>query len=279
MAIYTEIDKMERDSFIFYRSFWSAIKVQSKEIQQEVLQCVIEYALEGKLPQDAGPITLSMFALMRPVIDRNNTRFANGKKGGRPPRRSTAAPNTIPPAATTAKRTPDARKGRGRVNSHRPATNPAVSPEPARPAPSPSAPSLSVQSPLAGSIPESAAGLSQVSPPPAQWSSFQEEIAWLHSQPQWAESFRRTFSLSEEDLKPVLDAFLLHCQTERDPADLHRDPSDLRRHISSWMRIAKPTNTPTDEKPATAKTPQRKPRSRKATDPSNWTPNDFSSEI
>ena len=266
---------MERDSFIFYRSFWSAIKVQSKEIQQEVLQCVIEYALEGKLPQDAGPITLSMFALMRPVIDRNNTRFANGKKGGRPPRRSTAAPNTIPPAATTAKRTPDARKGRGLVNSHRPATNPAVSPEPARPAPS-----LSVQSPLAGSIPESAAGLSQVSPPPAQWSSFQEEIAWLRAQPQWKESFCRTFSLSEDDdLKTVLDAFLLHCQTERDPADLHRDPSDLRRHISSWMRIAKPTNTPTDEKPATAKTPQRKPRSRKATEPSDWTPNDFSAEI
>ena len=241
---------MERDSFIFYRSFWDAIKVQSREIQTEVLQAIVEYALEGKLPQDAGPITLSMFALMRPVIDRNNIRFANGKKGGRPPRRPSAAPKKSPvsPPPMPGPAAPEA-------------------PVPASSAPQDPAPIARLSGPVRGLQPEKAA-----------WASFEEEISWLRTQHQWAESFRRTFSLSEEALTKALDAFLLHCQTERDPADLHRDPSDLRRHISSWMRLAKPTNTTPNENP-TAKTPQRKPRNRKATLPSDWTPDDFSSEI
>lgn len=75
---------MQRDSFIFYRSFYEAISdIPSKDIKLEVLTALIEYALFGRLPEDLKPFAKGMFALIKPVIDKNNTRFENGKKGGR----------------------------------------------------------------------------------------------------------------------------------------------------------------------------------------------------
>lgn len=74
---------MERDSVLFYRSFYEAISGMPKEVQLEVYTAIMEYGLNGRLPDDLKPIAKGMFALMKPIIDNNNTRFANGKKGGR----------------------------------------------------------------------------------------------------------------------------------------------------------------------------------------------------
>lgn len=74
---------MERNSFIFYKSFYEAIIGLSKDIQFEVLMGIIEYALFGRLPENPKPFTNSMFTLMRPIIDANTARSMNGQKGGR----------------------------------------------------------------------------------------------------------------------------------------------------------------------------------------------------
>lgn len=74
---------MERDSFIFYRSFYEAIEGLAKDIRLEVLTAVIEYALYGRLPEDLKPFARGMFTLIKPNIDVNTARFENGKKGGR----------------------------------------------------------------------------------------------------------------------------------------------------------------------------------------------------
>lgn len=75
---------MERDSFIFYRSFYEAIKELPKDIQLEVYNALMEYALYGNIPDDLKPVAKGMFTLIRPNIDINTTRYRNGKKGGRP---------------------------------------------------------------------------------------------------------------------------------------------------------------------------------------------------
>lgn len=73
-----------RDSFIFYRSFYEAIKDLPREIQGEVFTAIMEYSLNGTTTDDLKPIARGMFTLIRPQLDANITRYKNGKKGGRP---------------------------------------------------------------------------------------------------------------------------------------------------------------------------------------------------
>lgn len=93
---------MERESFIFYKSFYEALSDLNKDIKLEVLTAIIEYALFGELPDGLKPVAKALFTLMKPNIDVNNARFENGKKaaefgkrGGRPKKRtSTPEPYT-----------------------------------------------------------------------------------------------------------------------------------------------------------------------------------------
>lgn len=75
---------MERDSFIFYKSFYDAVADLPKDIKLEVLTAIIEYALYGRQPENLKPFAQGMFTLVKPNIDVNNTRLRNGKHGGRP---------------------------------------------------------------------------------------------------------------------------------------------------------------------------------------------------
>lgn len=92
---------MERDSILFYRSFYEAIQGLSKDIQLEIYTAVMEYGLNGVVPDNLKPVAKGMFALMKPVLDSNNVRFENGKKGGRKPRTSTKKPTPNPEYSLT----------------------------------------------------------------------------------------------------------------------------------------------------------------------------------
>lgn len=75
-----------RDSFVFYRSFVSAIKkIRSNESRLAMYDAIVDYALDGIVPGDDVPelIAVLMETIM-PQIDANNKRFEDGKKGGRP---------------------------------------------------------------------------------------------------------------------------------------------------------------------------------------------------
>ena len=73
---------MERDSFLFYRSFYEAIKGLPKDIQVEIYTAIMEYALYGNLSEEMKPFAKSVFTLIKPVLDTNLQRYENGKKGG-----------------------------------------------------------------------------------------------------------------------------------------------------------------------------------------------------
>lgn len=74
---------MERESFIFYRSFYEAIKCMPSDVQAEIYPAICEYALFGKVPKNLSEVAKGMFTLIKPNIDVNTARFENGKKGGR----------------------------------------------------------------------------------------------------------------------------------------------------------------------------------------------------
>lgn len=74
---------MERDSMIFYESFYDAIEKLPEEQQLACYRAIMQYALKGVEPAGTG-VEAALFILMRPQIDANNRKYEAGKKGGRP---------------------------------------------------------------------------------------------------------------------------------------------------------------------------------------------------
>ena len=88
--------KDKRDSFIFYRSFYEAVKVLSKEDKADLFEAIAIYALDQK-NFVLNPLPKAMFKLIKPQLDANYKRYSvgikngqkgakYGKKGGRPKR-------------------------------------------------------------------------------------------------------------------------------------------------------------------------------------------------
>lgn len=73
---------MERESIVFYKSFYEAIKELDEKDRLSAFEAIIEYGLYGEEPEESG-IVKAIFALVRPQIDANNKRYKNGLKGGR----------------------------------------------------------------------------------------------------------------------------------------------------------------------------------------------------
>ena len=81
-----------KDSFVFYKSFYEAIKKLKKKDQLTVFLHMCEYAFENKTEEIDG-VPAAIFDLIKPQIDANFRRFENGKKGGRPKTKTKPNPN------------------------------------------------------------------------------------------------------------------------------------------------------------------------------------------
>jgi|DEB0MinimDraft_6_1074348.scaffolds.fasta_scaffold63744_2 hypothetical protein len=80
-----------RDSFIFYRSFYEAIKSLPEKEQLEIYNAIAEYSLNFNEMQLEKSLSKTIFILIKPQLDANNKRYIagqkgaeHGKKGGRP---------------------------------------------------------------------------------------------------------------------------------------------------------------------------------------------------
>ena len=74
---------MQRKSFVFYRSFFEGVMCLPKNRRLPFLEAICRYGLDGEEPELAGA-DLAFFKQVQAVLDDNNERFKNGKKGGRP---------------------------------------------------------------------------------------------------------------------------------------------------------------------------------------------------
>lgn len=72
-----------RDSVVFYRSFYEAIKDLPAEQFKASVKSIMDYGLDDKIPETNG-IEKTVYIMAKPQIDANNTRYKNGTKGGRP---------------------------------------------------------------------------------------------------------------------------------------------------------------------------------------------------
>lgn len=91
-----------RDSLVFYRSFYEAVKDLPAEEFKEAVSAIMEYGLndEEQAPSGAAKVFLIM---AKPLIDANNKKHENGKKGaefgklgGRPKKETPIKPQENP---------------------------------------------------------------------------------------------------------------------------------------------------------------------------------------
>ena len=73
----------QRNSFVFYRSFFEAVSELKPKAQTEVILAICEYALNRTERQLSG-MQKAVFILIKPNLDANQKKYENGKKGGRP---------------------------------------------------------------------------------------------------------------------------------------------------------------------------------------------------
>lgn len=73
---------MTRESMVFYKSFYEAIKTLPDEERLRAYDYIMGYGLDGEEPE-GKTVAFGIFLMARPQIDANNRRYENGKKGGR----------------------------------------------------------------------------------------------------------------------------------------------------------------------------------------------------
>ena len=78
------METKQRDSMIFYRSFYEALRDFDGETKAVLYDAIFEFGLNRTEPVLTG-IAKTVFTLIRPQLEANLRKFDNGTKGGRPP--------------------------------------------------------------------------------------------------------------------------------------------------------------------------------------------------
>lgn len=79
---------MDRDSFIFYKSFYEAICETDTETQVELYDAICRKALYNEDVNLSGTAKI-LYTLIKPQIEANSKRYSDGQKGGRPKKETT----------------------------------------------------------------------------------------------------------------------------------------------------------------------------------------------
>ena len=88
------MDKIVRDGFVMYASFFEAIENLDEEQFNKCMRAICKYGLYGDVPEEASGIVQTVFMLVKPQIDANNRRYLGGCKGGRPRKDQSEEANT-----------------------------------------------------------------------------------------------------------------------------------------------------------------------------------------
>ena len=70
----------DRESFVFYRSFFEALQNVPKKNRADVYEAVFAYVFEASEPSLSG-VSRALWELMRPQLDSSMKRYENAKKG------------------------------------------------------------------------------------------------------------------------------------------------------------------------------------------------------
>lgn len=84
------------NSVVFFKSYYESIVLMPKDSQIEIYNAIFDYSFNGTIPEDMSNDVKSVFLLMKPNIDSSIKRYKasieNGKKGGRPKKKTQEEP-------------------------------------------------------------------------------------------------------------------------------------------------------------------------------------------
>ena len=72
---------MKRDSFVIYRSLYTALQGVSDKSYKRIMNAIFKYSLDGEEVELTGT-EKAVFQLTKTQIDANNKKYENGMKGG-----------------------------------------------------------------------------------------------------------------------------------------------------------------------------------------------------
>ena len=79
------VNLMERESFLFYRSYLEAIgKIKSIEAKYKLLMGIINYGLDRTEPEFDDELSQMAWVFIEPLLDANYRKYLAGQKGGAP---------------------------------------------------------------------------------------------------------------------------------------------------------------------------------------------------
>lgn len=78
----------EKESFVFYKSFYESIRSLDNETKLEIFEAICNYSLYENEPEFKSEVSKAIFTLIRVNLDKAEARYRasieNGKKGGAP---------------------------------------------------------------------------------------------------------------------------------------------------------------------------------------------------
>ena len=78
-----------KESFVFYKSFYDSIRrIKNKELKSDIFEAICELALYNNDIELTSEVGLMIMDLIKPQIEANNKRYEDGKKGGRPKKKT-----------------------------------------------------------------------------------------------------------------------------------------------------------------------------------------------
>ena len=78
------MNNINRDSFVFYRSFYEILLKLNAEQTREYVLAMANYALNGELPKIEDLTADVAWTAAKPQIDANQRKYENSRKGGAP---------------------------------------------------------------------------------------------------------------------------------------------------------------------------------------------------
>lgn len=94
------MEKYETDGFMFFSSYYEAIRPISEQDRLLLLDAILDYVFVRKEPDDLPAMLYGYFALLRPNLDSSIKRRAasvsNGRRGGRPSKSRREKPSKNP---------------------------------------------------------------------------------------------------------------------------------------------------------------------------------------
>jgi hypothetical protein len=230
MPLKEKPDKITRDSFVFYRSWWDAIGCLPRDVRLDVYEAIVSYCF-GETPteEQLKPTARALLILIKPQIDANYEKYLNGLRGGRGNRKSDDESKVTELEETKAK--PNANQTETKAKP-----NPNQSKTKAEP--------IMINDKC--NIIKKSTDVDTKSPPPTSagdsyvYRDITDIVAELKAETGWLDQVAMLCNSTAAEATAAMDTFLAQCVAD---CNTTRTKQDVRKHFRYWLdKHVKSTN-------------------------------------